>query len=386
MEEAATPSRVSSPPDPTSSTEPLLVQIPRMGISELIDLLTNESLDPGSEEFQLVEKRHRYLKLVAEIRGTKRSLEDTSVEHASESKRHRTEFKYTNINKITPTASLRKFADWKADMTRLSEGSPAKFTTDSIKLIAAHQYMDEKAKTLWQTHIHITFGDETWPKFLQWAQRMVSRGANSQVTIYQDYHDALQEENQSPMVFDAYLNSLESVMGEQSQVASAMGFFTRLTKPLRAKMEMSGRECFPETRQEMVAFAQRVWHGMKQTGEAKPRKEKDTTNQDTSTTPTYRPRGGRGGYGRSRGRGGRTGPPGSREGMEERGNKFPTGLNEKGEACCYKCGSTSHFATICDNSGPTEKTGPKKDSKEPKVNQLKETRSFEDVTSSDSEN
>lgn len=209
------------------------------------------------------------------MKKTKRGLEDADNDN-TKGKRPRAEFKYTNIDKLTPTASLRKFADWKADMTRLFEGSPMKFGTDSMKLIAVHQYMDEKSKTLWQTHTYNSPGDDTWPKFLLWAQQMVSQGANSQITIYQDYHDARQKENQSPSALDTHLASLESVMGEQNQTTSAMGFFTRLMKELRAKMEMSGREHFPETRQGMVAFAQRVWHGIEQTKEPR-RKEKDTS-------------------------------------------------------------------------------------------------------------
>ena len=28
-------------------------------------------------------------------------------------------------------------------------------------------------------------------------------------------------------------------------------------------------------------------------------------------------------------------------------NKFPTGVNEKGERCCFKCGGTTHIAMNC---------------------------------------
>ena len=32
-------------------------------------------------------------------------------------------------------------------------------------------------------------------------------------------------------------------------------------------------------------------------------------------------------------------------------NKYPDSRNDKGELCCYKCGSTVHFAVNCDGSG-----------------------------------
>lgn len=115
--------------------------------------------------------------------------------------------------------------------------------------------MDKKAKTLWQTHLRTSPSDDAWEKFLKWAQIMVSKGANFMATIYQKHYEARQKENQSPTSFDTYLNPLESVMDERSQAISAMDLFTRLTKELRARMEMSGREQLLTTRQEMVAFA-----------------------------------------------------------------------------------------------------------------------------------
>ncbi|KAM7189115.1 hypothetical protein V8F33_010236 [Rhypophila sp. PSN 637] len=388
-----------------ASAQTLLQRIPRMSIDDLVNLLDHEDLGADSDELRLIKQRIEQFQLRASLQGIKRSLEDPDTEP---SKRQRQEFKYTNIDKLTPTASLRKLADWKADMSRLLEGSPSKFKTDSMKLIAAHQYMDDKAKTLWQTHINTTPDDNNWPSFLQWAQQMVSQGSDSQVAIYQDYHNAKQGEGQSPTTFDAYLSSLESVMGERSQISNAMNFFTRLLPELQTKMELSGRERFPETRREMVSFAQRVWHGMVRAGEVKTRREKNDNNkkkedQKNSSQQEHPSQGksnqgygqrGRGGRGRGRGgrngRGGRGGGPSPSRRTE---NKFPTGQNDKGDPCCFQCGSTSHFAKDCDDSGPS----PDKDrkpqltpkaqltQKTPRVNQAR-VKEYEDLTTSDSEN
>ncbi|KAM7214370.1 hypothetical protein V8F06_010208 [Rhypophila decipiens] len=381
----------------------LLERIPRMGIDDLMDLLDHEDL--GANELRLAKQRIEQFQLIASLQGIKRSLEDSSNSEAS--KRQRYEFKYTNIDKLTPTASLRKLADWKADMSRLFEGSPSKFGTDSMKLIAAHQYMNDKAKTLWQTHVHTTPDDNNWPDFLQWAQRLVSQGSDSQVTIYQDYYKANQREGQSPTTFDAYLSSLESVMGEHSQVSNAMNFFTRLLPELQSKMELSARERFPETRQEMVSFAQRIWHGMVKAGEVKIRKERsDNKKKEDPKDPSQQEhpgqgrsnRGygqrGRGGRARGRGRGGRSGRGEGSPSSRQTENKFPTGQNDKGEPCCFKCGSTDHFVAKCDNSGPSQGKDSKPQStprpqltqKTPRVNQTR-VKEYEDLTSSsDSEN
>lgn len=177
-----------------------------MSIDDLVNLLDHEDLGADSDELRLVKQRIEQFQFRASLHGIKRSLDDPN--NAELSKRQRQEFKYTNIDKLTPTASLRKLARWKADMSRLFEGSPSKFKTDSMKLIAAHQYMVDKAKTLWQTDTYTTPDDNNWPSFLQWAQQMVSQGSDSQVAIYQDYHNAKQGEGQSPTTFDAYLSSL----------------------------------------------------------------------------------------------------------------------------------------------------------------------------------
>jgi hypothetical protein len=322
------------------------------------------------------------------MKRVKRTLEGSDDERSGSTKRAKTEFKYTNINKLEPTATLRQFADWKADMMNLFAGSPSKFHTNSMKLIAAQQYMTDQTKALWRTHLRSSPSDDTWDKFLQWAQIAVARGANFMATIAQEHHEAHQKENQSPVKFDAYLSSLESVMDERPQPVRAMDFFTRLSRRLRARMEMSGRDQFPTTRQEMVAFAQRVWHGLEQSNITRG-KDKDirfSKDQPVSSS-SFRNRIEKNrGYLGKRGRGGRNGPLASRITDPTRTSKaeeFPTGRNDKGESCCFKCGSTKHFAKTCDGSGPSDAKEPQKD-KKPKIQQVKK-KQLDDISDSDSD-
>lgn len=346
----------------TDHQEPPLAQrIPTMGIDDLMAVLTSGQAQPGSPEFQLIEQRQKHFQVLATLRNAKRALEEPSPD-GPVAKRPKMEFKYTNIEKLTSTASLRQYADWKADMIQLFNGSPEKFSTDTVRLVAAQQYMDDKAKTLWRTHLHTAPEDENWLSFLQWAQQMVSQGANAELIIYRQHHGARQQENQSPVSFDAYLSSLESVMEERSTTINAIDFFTRLTDKLQARMEMSGRESFPTTRQGMVAFAQRIWHGMERSGEVKTRRQdrQDYNRQDgqnhgrqdgQSNSQGSRQDRNHPSPGRSQQRRLRPGETATdADQRRKKVNQYPTGKNEKGEACCYICGSTDHFARQCDRS------------------------------------
>lgn len=369
-------------------TPPLMERIPDMTIDELLTyLMEKDQLEDDSPEYLLVNQRFKKLELLANMKRIKRTLEGSDDEKSGSTKRAKTEFKYTNIIKLEPTATLRQFADWKADMTNLFNGSPSKFCTNSMKLIAAQQYMADQTKALWRTHLRSASSDDTWDKFLQWAQTVVARGANFMATIAQEHHEAHQKENQSPIKFDAYLSSLESVMDERSQPVQAIDFFTRLSRRLRARMEMSGRDHLPTTRQEMVAFAQRVWHGLEQSNITKGKDKDFRLSKDLpafSSPFRTRVEKNRGHLG-PRGRGAQGGPLASRITHPTRtpkANEFPTGRNNKGETCCFKCGSTKHFAKICDGSGPSDAKEPPKD-KKPKIQQVKKKQL--DISDSDSD-
>jgi hypothetical protein len=383
---------------------PLLERIPEMTIDELLILMEEDQLEVNSPEYALVSQRFKKLQLLADMKRVKRTLEGSDDEISGPSKRAKMEFKYTNISKLEPTATLRQFADWKADMTNLFDGSPSKFRTNSMKIIAAQQYMTDQAKALWRTHLRSAPSDDTWDKFLQWAQIVVARGANFMASIAQEHHEAHQKESQSPVKFDAYLSSLESVMDERSQPVQAMDFFTRLSRRLRAKMEMSGRDQLPATRQEMVAFAQRVWHGLEQANVTKGKDSNFRSSKDQSLSSSpFRTRVEKN-YGHFWRRG-RNSPLASRITDPTKANKFlngtnkfpngtnkfltgtykfPTGTNDKRESCCFKCGSTKHFAKTCDESGPSDAKEPPKE-KKPKVQQVKK-KQLDDLSDSDSDN
>lgn len=115
---------------PGNDLPPLLERIPSMTIDELLALLESDRplLDP--KEYQLIKQKVEQYKMMVDLRNAKRNLEDPDEYSAGPSERPKKKFKHTNIEKLTPGMSLRRFADWKADMARLFDESPSKFSTD----------------------------------------------------------------------------------------------------------------------------------------------------------------------------------------------------------------------------------------------------------------
>ena len=117
-------------------------------------------------------------------------------------------------------------------MTNLFATSPSKYRGDPLKLITAQQYIDGKAKTLWRIYMQSKPQDNAWDPFLQWAEVMISRGANFTTSTAQDHYQAHQQPGQSPMSFDTYFNVLKSIIEPKTDSTLAIEFFTRLDPTL----------------------------------------------------------------------------------------------------------------------------------------------------------
>ena len=155
------------------------------------------------------------------------------------------------------------------------------------------------------------------------------------------------------------------------QVSDQNRFLAKLQHNLRAQIKLSGIAKLPETRQGMVALAQRFFEGMQtQTSTRFNFNRRKFYRQSTTHSNTASPIGNlnnrsnqipipltrpfRGGFrGRRRGynpiaaihlsfRPSRK-PSGSDQKSIKPENKFLTGVNKKGEPICYECGSINHF-------------------------------------------
>ena len=411
------PTARADPPEDSSDTDDrreetpperptLLERIKTMSIEDLIALLREGELESGSEEWEKVQHRVRMyeamigLEALQRKRGRAEDEDNDADTETAQPRQKRTEVKYTNIAKLTPRTTPRKFAEWKNDMKRLFRGAPEKYRLSSMKMVAAHEHMDEKAKSLWASHERLHPEDEdNWDKFLQWATGLIAQGADLITTVWQEYAAATQGKDQSPQDFDAYLSSLEALMAEMPEEARAQNFFSKLQPELRGQIQVSGRAEMPTTRQEMVTFAHRVWHGLRYTKAPATDFQGQSRRGDHSSRGGHNGRGdhsGRGYHGgqedygsdradrshdyqwpsqpsrgrgqsyrgRGRGRGGSSNHTNHSDSHTNGGqddhdatrttNKYPSGSNERGELCCYKCGSTTHFARWCDDSGPVK--------------------------------
>jgi hypothetical protein len=107
------------PTPPVLSESSLLNRIPTMEIDDLFALLRKNELPPDAPERRLIQARVDDYKMQADLKRYKRVLERDSEEETEPDKKPKVDFKYTNLERLTPKTTLRGFADWKADMTNL---------------------------------------------------------------------------------------------------------------------------------------------------------------------------------------------------------------------------------------------------------------------------
>jgi len=123
--------------------------------------------------------------------------------------------------------------------------------------------LDSHLKSLWYTHSEQK-GDgyiKKWSTFLSWTRDNVQNGQNATATLYEQLNASRQLPDQSPVQFNAYLAAIERDLPQQQETASAMTFYSKLTRELKKQFKTSDIH-IPETRAECVAVAQRIWEGL----------------------------------------------------------------------------------------------------------------------------
>src|SRR5436190_8932360 len=203
--------------------------------------------------------------------------------------------------KITPSyilkvsSSLREWGDWKKDMERVFEGDPYTYQKGSQKILKALDYMDSSLKSLWYTYNDQQKGIRKWLTFLSWTRDNIQNGQNTTAMLYEQLNSAKQLPEKSPVQFNAYLSAIERDLPQQDEKASAMMFYSKLTRELKRQFKTSDIP-IPETRAKCVAVAQRVWEGLHGSEERKGpenykgSKEKDDSSQKYPRTGSKRDR------------------------------------------------------------------------------------------------
>jgi hypothetical protein len=273
------------------------------------------------------------------------SLSDSSeiIYHPRKRLRH----SYARGIKVTPSytlkasSSLREWGDWKRDIERVFEGDPQTYQSGSQKILKALDYLDASLKSLWYTYHEQKGGVRRWHLFVTWTRNNVQNGQNATATLYEQLNSAKQLPDRSPIQFNAYLSAIERDLPQQDEKASAMTFYSKLTREMKRQFQTSDI-AIPKTRAQCVAVAQRVWQGLHGTDRKDPRRDtrpgSSSYDRERENTSSKYPR------------------PDSRRDRRDRyrtshrkDERYNDEKPKKGQldVTCYNCREPGHYATSC---------------------------------------
>ena len=276
---------------------------------------------------------------------------DSSSSSATTRHRHKRR-RFTKGIKITPgytlkvSSSLREWGDWKKDIERVFEGDPSTYRTGAQRILKALDYLDSNLKSLWYTFSDRQEGTKKWSIFIDWTRDNIQNGQNATATLYEQLNTTRQMPDQLPVQFNAYLSAIERDLPQQDDKASAMTFYSKLTRELKKQFKTADIP-IPETRAKCVAVAQRIWEGLHGPDERRgfenyknperSLKKKDLREKDDSG-PKYPSTDSR------RGRKDRYRL--ERRQKDDRNKEKRRSTPEK-EVICFKCNKLGYYATSC---------------------------------------
>ena len=314
-----------------------------MSLGQMRHLIDNEVL--SMEQLQVLGDR---IKELARFRSGKRSQDHSDSDSDRPYKRRADhDLKYNAIKDLKLGATLKLWTNWKMEITRAFDGAPYKYDNDRTKVIKALMHLHDDCKTLWNNHVRRHPEDEyNWKTFISWVERTIRDHGNFEMNTYLEWTKARQGTDQNPWNFDAYLTSLEGELEPATERTRAMDFLSKLQPFLQRAIDLSGVNPLPQTRQEMVSLATRMWEGLKKDERWKKKEaapsEKSVSRNNSSASGPSSERGKR-----ANGKGQTADQKAGKSGKEQkppRPKEFASGKNSKGERICYHCGSTEHLS------------------------------------------
>jgi hypothetical protein len=265
-------------------------------------------------------------------------------------------YRYSKGIKITPSytlrinSSLREWGDWKRDIERVFEGDPDIYQRGAQKILKSLDYLEPSLKSLWYTYSEQKGSIRKWLVFLEWTRENIQNGQNATATLYEQLNSAKQLPDKSPIQFNSYLAAIERDLPQQDEAASAITFYSKLSRELKRQFKTADIS-IPSTRAQCVAVAQRVWEGL--SGLEK-RQALDRTEDFGSAPRPSR-------FGSSRERkdqyylGHRRPEYQNERSRDGPGKEATQGPDQKG-LLCYNCNKPGHYANKCpDKKEPDKK-------------------------------
>ena len=149
------------------------------------------------------------------------------------------------------SSSLQEWGDWKKDIERVFEGDLFTYRTGAQKILKALDYLDSNLKSLWYTFSDQQKGVGRWSIFINWTWDNIQNGQNATATLYEQLNTTKQMPERSPVQFNAYLSAIERDLPQQDKKASAMTFYSKLTKELKRQFKTADIP-IPKTRAKCV--------------------------------------------------------------------------------------------------------------------------------------
>ena len=164
-------------------------------------------------------------------------------------------------------------------------------------------------------------------------------------TLYEQLNAAKQLLDKSPVQFNAYLSAIERDLPQQDDKASAMTFYSKLTKELKKQFKTSDIP-IPETRAKCVAVAQRIWEGLhgleERRGFESHKSSKEKDYKDSKEKDDSRSR-----YPQTDSRRDRKDHYRLAHHHKDDQNKEKWRSTTEKEVICFKCNKPGHYAPSC---------------------------------------
>jgi hypothetical protein len=167
--------------------------------------------------------------------------------------------RFEKITILSQDGGIVNYRTWLTELDRALNSDRSRFNTAYKRITLATSYMDGSLKAQWssasQTRSHI---GSHWKKFLRWVNQNRLHGTTDRVKAIEDFHQAVQEDDETPAAFYSRLSLLATTIDQE---VTQDAYLARLNAGLRATLNRTGR--LGSNLEELITNAQAVWESFK---------------------------------------------------------------------------------------------------------------------------